>query len=315
MSYTTKIKEEISEIKNTKSEIIAELAGFIRNNATITDDTIALTTENKTTVERIQNFLNTIYEVKIEITTKDNMNFSKKELYALVIKDKVNIILQDIGLIDKDNNPLQTLPTYIIGANEEIRAYLRGVFLTCGSINDPKTSRYHMELFISTPEESILVQKLLNLFDLNAKILSRDKGFMIYIKEAEKISDFIKILGANKAVMYYEDVRIYRDQKNKTNRLNNCEQANIDRIVATATDQLEQIKIIEETSSVELLDEKAQETLEYRKKYPEASLKELAEIISFETGKTLSKSGLNHRLRKIKELAEQLKKNNKTKED
>ena len=315
MSYTTKIKEEISEIKNTKSEIIAELAGFIRNNATITDDTIVLTTENKTTVERIQNFLNTIYEVKIEITTKDNMNFSKKELYALVIKDKVNIILQDIGLIDKDNNPLQTLPTYIIGANEEIRAYLRGVFLTCGSINDPKTSRYHMELFISTPEESILVQKLLNLFDLNAKILSRDKGFMIYIKQAEKISDFIKILGANKAVMYYEDVRIYRDQKNKTNRLNNCEQANIDRIVATATDQLEQIKIIEETSSVELLDEKAQETLEYRKKYPEASLKELAEIISFETGKTLSKSGLNHRLRKIKELAEQLKKNNKTKED
>ena len=315
MSYTTKIKEEISEITNTKSEIIAELAGFIRNNATITDDTIVLTTENKTTVERLQNFLNTIYEVKIEITTKDNMNFSKKELYALVIKDKVNIILQDIGLIDKDNNPLQTLPTYIIGANEEIRAYLRGVFLTCGSINDPKTSRYHMELFISTPEESILVQKLLNLFDLNAKILSRDKGFMIYIKEAEKISDFIKILGANKAVMYYEDVRIYRDQKNKTNRLNNCEQANIDRIVATATDQLEQIKIIEETSSVELLDEKAQETLEYRKKYPEASLKELAEIISFETGKTLSKSGLNHRLRKIKELAEQLKKNNKTKED
>ena len=102
---------------------------------------------------------------------------------------------------------------------KEIRAYLRGVFLTCGSINDPKTSRYHMELFISTPEESILVQKLLNLFDLNAKILSRDKGFMIYIKEAEKISDFIKILGANKAVMYFEDVRIYREQKNKTNRL------------------------------------------------------------------------------------------------
>ena len=138
---------------------------------------------------------------------------------------------------------------------------------------------------------------------------------MVYIKEAEKISDFIKILGANKAVMYFEDVRIYREQKNKTNRLNNCEQANIDRVVATATEQLEQIKIIEDTSSVELLDEKAQETLEYRKKYPEASLKELAEIISFETGKTLSKSGLNHRLRKIKELAEQLKKNNKIKED
>lgn len=310
MSYTTKIKEEISEISNTKSEIIAELAGFIRNNATITTDSITLTTENKTTVERIKGFLKSVYEVDTEITTRDNMNFSKKELYALVIDNKVNLILQDIGYIDKDNNRLETLPTYIIGANEEIRAYLRGVFLTCGSINDPKTSRYHMELFISTPEESILVQKLLNLFDLNAKILNRDKGYMIYIKEAEKISDFIKILGANKAVMYYEDVRIYRDQKNKTNRLNNCEQANIDRIVATATEQLEQIKIIEDTASVDLLDDKARETLEYRKKYPEASLKELAEIISFETGKNLSKSGLNHRLRKIKELAEQLQKNN-----
>lgn len=310
MSYTTKIKEEISEIFNTKSEIIAELAGFIRNNATITTDSITLTTENKTTVERIKGFLKSVYEVDTEITTRDNMNFSKKELYALVIDNKVNLILQDIGYIDKDNNRLETLPTYIIGANEEIRAYLRGVFLTCGSINDPKTSRYHMELFISTPEESILVQKLLNLFDLNAKILNRDKGYMIYIKEAEKISDFIKILGANKAVMYYEDVRIYRDQKNKTNRLNNCEQANIDRVVATATEQLEQIKIIEDTASVDLLDDKARETLEYRKKYPEASLKELAEIITFETGKNLSKSGLNHRLRKIKELAEHLQKNN-----
>ena len=114
--------------------------------------------------------------------------------------------------------------------------------------------------------------------------------------------------------MYFEDVRIYREQKNKTNRLNNCEQANIDRVVATATEQLEQIQIIEETASVDLLDDKAKETLEYRKKYPEASLKELAEIISFETGKPLSKSGLNHRLRKIKELAEQLKKHQEKKD-
>ena len=315
MSYTTKIKEEISSINNTESEIIAELAGFIRNNAIFIEDTITLTTENKKTIERVQNFLKTIYEINIDITTKDNNNFSKKELYALVVDQKVNKILQDIGLIDKDNNKLDTVPTYIVGANEEIRAYLRGVFLTCGSINDPKTSRYHMELFISTPEESIFVQKLLNLFDLNAKILGRDKGYMIYIKEAEKISDFIRILGANNAVLYYEDVRVYRDKKNQTNRLNNCEQANIDRIVATATEQLEQIKIIEETASIDLLDDKTRETLEYRKKYPEASLKELAEIISFETNKKLSKSGLNHRLRKIKDLAEQLEKHRQKEKD
>ena len=311
MSYTTRIKEEITEIKNTKSEIIAELAGFIRNNGTITNDSIVLTTENKKTVERIKNFLKTEYEVDIKIDTKDNANFSKKELVVMCIDTKVEMILKDIGFLDKDGNHLLTPPTYIVGANEEIRAYLRGVFLCCGSINDPKTSRYHMELLISTPEEAVFVQKLLNIFDLNAKILNRDKGYMIYLKEAEKISDYIKILGANNAVMYFENVRIYREQKNKTNRLNNCEQANIDRAVATATNQLEQIQIIEETSSIDLLDEKTRETLEYRKKYPEASLKELSEIISLETNKPITKSGLNHRLRKIKELADRLAKQDK----
>lgn len=308
MSYTTNIKEEIASINTTKSETIAELAGFIRNNGTIINDTITLTTENKKTVERIKDFLKTEYEVELKIETKDNTNFSKKELSIMSIDTKVDSILQDIGYYDKDKNYLPTPPTYIVGANEEIRAYLRGVFLCCGSINDPKTSRYHMELLISTPEESVFVQKLLNIFDLNAKILNRDKGYMIYLKEAEKISDYIKILGANNAVMYFEDVRIYREQKNKTNRLNNCEQANIDRIVVTANSQLEQIRIIEETSSLDLLDDKTRETLEYRKKYPEASIKELSEIISLETNKPITKSGLNHRLRKIKELADRLAK-------
>lgn len=311
MSYTTKIKEEIASIENTKSEMIAELAGFIRNNGTLTNDYIVLTTENKKTVERIKTFIKTVYNTDVKIDTKDNINFSKKELIVMNLTTNVDIIIKDLGYIDEKGNFLSVPPTYIVGANEEIRAYLRGVFLCCGSINDPKTSRYHMELLISTPDEAVFVQKLLNIFDLNAKILNRDKGYMIYLKEAEKISDYIKILGANNAVMYFENVRIYREQKNKTNRLNNCEQANIDKVVATAASQLEQIRIIEETSSIDLLDDKTRETLEYRKKYPEASFKELSEIISLETGKTITKSGLNHRLRKIKELAERLEKQNK----
>ncbi len=311
MSYTTKIKEEIASIENTKSEMIAELAGFIRNNGTLTKDAIILTTENKQTVERIKKFIKNVYNTDLQIEKKDNTNFSKKELVVMKIKNNVETIVKDLGCIDEEGNFLSVPPTYIVGANEEIRAYLRGVFLCCGSINDPKTSRYHMELLISTPDEAVFVQKLLNIFDLNAKILNRDKGYMIYLKEAEKISDYIKILGANNAVMYFENVRIYREQKNKTNRLNNCEQANIDKVISTATTQLEQIKIIEDTSSVELLDDKTRETLEYRKKYPEASFKELSEIISLETGKPITKSGLNHRLRKIKELAERLAKQEK----
>ena len=210
----------------------------------------------------------------------------------------------------EDNEFIKVPPTYIVGGNEEIRAYLRGVFFSSGSVNDPKKSRYHMELLISNPDEAVFIQKMLNIFDLNAKILNREKGYMIYIKEAEKISDYLKILGATKAVLYYENVRVYRDQKNKTNRLNNCEQANMDRIFETANQQLEQIRVIEENDGAMLLDDKTKEALDYRKKYPEASLKELAEIISLETGKSITKSGLNHRMRKIKDLATRLKKGN-----
>lgn len=310
MSFTVTIKEEIVKQKSTESELIAELSGYIRNNGIISKDKITMTTENNFIVERVTNSIKDIFDVNTKVDTIENLNFSKNALYQITIKDDLVNILKTLG-IKENNKYLDTVPNYIVGANEEIRGYLRGVFLSSGSINDPKKSRYHMELLINKPEESVFVQKLLNIFDLNAKILNRDKGYMIYIKEAEKISDFLKILGANKAVMYYEDVRVYRDKKNKTNRLNNCEQANMDKIIENATSQLEDIDVIEKNDGVVLLDDKVKEALEYRKKYPETSLKELAEIISLETNKSITKSGLNHRLKKLKDLADNFRKMNK----
>ena len=309
MSFTVTIKEEIVKQESTESELIAELSGYIRNNSIISKNKITMTTENNFIVERVTNTIKDIFDITPEVKEIGNLNFSKNTLYEITIKDELNKLLKTLG-IKEDNKYLDTVPEYIVGANEEIRGYLRGVFLGSGSINDPKKSRYHMELLITEPEESVFVQKLLNIFDLNAKILNREKGYMIYIKEAEKISDFLKILGANKAVMYYEDVRVYRDKKNKTNRLNNCEQANMDKIIENATSQLEDIEIIEENDGLVLLDDKVKEALEYRKKYPETSLKELAEIISLETNKPITKSGLNHRLKKLKDLADKFRKMN-----
>lgn len=315
MSYTIKIKEEISNLDVTKSEMIAELSGFIRNNGVLHNNVLHLTTENEFTVERLKKFFQNLYEIDVEVEVKDNLNFSKKNLYQISISQKTSLILQDLAYLDNNGTYIETPPTYIVGANEELRAYLRGVFLCTGSINDPKTSRYHMELLISKPNEAVFVQKLLNIFDLNAKILNREKGYMIYIKEAEKISDYIRILGASQAVLYFENARIYREKKNQTNRLNNCEQANMDKIFATAQQQLEQIALIEETGSIELLDDRTKIALEFRKKYPESSLKELSEIISVETGKPITKSGLNHRYRKIRDLAIQLEKLESKKSD
>lgn len=309
-SYTTRIKNEISALNEEKSEAIAELSAYVRNNGNIDNDTLYLTTENPVIKDKIISIFNNIYELNIGVKVKDSLNFSKNDLFLLEIKDNLDFILKDLGYYDENKNILDTPPEYIVGGNEEIRSYLRGVFLCQGSINDPKTSRYHMELLIDKPEEAVFVQKLINIFDLNAKILNRDKGYMIYIKEAEKISDFIKILGAVKAVLYFEDVRIYHDKKNRTNRLNNCEQANTDKVVEAATFQLRNIELLEENLATELLDDKTKEALEYRKKYPEASLKELSEIITMETNNKITKSGLNHRFRKINELANKLKKPN-----
>ena len=308
MSYTTDIKEEISKNIASKSEMIAELSGYIRNNGHQTQNGFQLTTENPLICERIEKQIEALYEVKIKKEIKDSLNFSKKDLLALTIEEKKDFILEDIGYQNKQGEYLEKPPQYITGANEEIRAYLRGVFLASGSINDPRTSRYHMELLIEESGEAVFVQKLLNLFELNVKILTRDKGYMLYIKEADKISDFLKIIKANNAVLYFENQRIYRNQKNQANRLNNCEQANMDKVVATATAQLDDIAIIEDNLGISLLDDKTQQALEYRKKYPEASLKELSEIISLETGTSITKSGLNHRFRKIKELATRFKK-------
>ena len=301
MSYTTKIKNEILNIEGSKTELIAELSGFVRNNGEIEENTLRLTTENKEIKDRLFEILNKLYETKVEIETKENLNFSKNKLYVIKVIENLAVILEDLGYLDKNKNYSSAPPSYIIG-------YLRGVFLCQGSINDPKTSRYHMELLISRPEEAVFVQKLLNIFDLNAKILTRDKGYMIYMKEAEKISDYLKILGASNAVMYFENIRIYRDKKNQTNRLNNCEQANINKVVDAASSQLKQIEKIKEHMALELLDDKTREAVDYRLKYPEASLKELSEIISLETGKKITKSGLNHRFRKVKELSDKFEK-------
>ncbi len=311
MSYTVDIKNEIalSEDKYTNIEIIAELSGFIRNNATIKKNNILLTTENKNIADRIVLFIKRIYDIQGSIKVIKNLNFSKKPLYQVEIDDNDYNILTGIGFYDSNHKYLENPSSYILDDMETIRSYLRGVFLCTGSINDPKTSRYHLELLINKPKEAVFVQKLLNNYDLNAKILNRDKGYMIYIKEADKISDFIKILGANQAVLYYENIRVYRDEKNMTNRLNNCEQANLDKTIATATKQMKDIQILEYTRSLSLLDDKCLQVVEYRKKYPETSLKDLADIISRETKKPLTKSGLNHRLRKITTLAERIRKN------
>lgn len=294
MSFTSAVKNEVSKLEINNIEKIAELNAILANNAILEDNIIKITTENASVSRRIFNLIKDLYHVIPNIIVRRSLNFNKKYLYILHIKNK-NIDISN--KIPED---------YIIDDDESVRAYLRGVFLMSGSINDPKTSRYHLEFLVNDEKYAYFINDLLNKYNLNSKVLKRETKYMIYIKEAEKISDFLRIINAYNAVMYYEDIRIYRDHKNMTNRLNNCEQANVDKVIETASKQIKDIELINQVG-LDLLDEKEQIVALYRLKYKDVSLLELSEIISMETGKKITKSGIYHRFKKISELADKLK--------
>ena len=306
MSFTSTIKDEVTRIECNKPEYLSELSSIIRNNAIIEED-IIITVENNAVARRIFKLLKSIYEVIPIITVRRKYHFNNKLSYILKIKNKKDLILEDLSIVI--NNKYLNIPKdYLINDEECLRAYLRGLFIASGSINDPKTSRYHLEFIVDNGEYANFISTQLNKFHLNSKVIKREKNYMIYIKEAEKISDFLRIINAYNGVMYFEDIRIYRDHKNMTNRLNNCEQANIDKIIETATKQLLDIEKIKKNDMLDVIDEKLKEVIIYREKYPESSLQELSEIMSNELKYPITKSGLNHRFRKIKEIANNLKK-------
>ena len=307
MSFTTTVKNELTNLNFSNTETIAELSGFVRSNYALSNNHLELSSENAKVAKRIYLLLKKTYGIDSVIEQKKIANFSKKKIFIINIDKKVEEILTDLSVTDLNLNFIENPKEYIADSIEDKKAYLRGTFLSRGSINDPKTSQYHLEFGFDNKYEAVYVQRLLNEFDMNSKIITRDTKYMVYIKEAEKISDFLKIINAFQAVLYYENIRIYKEQKNNTNRLNNCEQANIDRIIETCTKELKDIELIEEKMGLDLLDDKIKEACLYRKKYPEASLNELSSIISLETNTNITKSGLNHRFRKIREIANRLK--------
>ena len=300
MSFTSNIKNEISSIEYGESEKMAELSAILNSGVKIYEDKFEIYTENISVARRIYLLIKEIYHVEIDMDTGYN-SLRGNKLVLLSVHDKIDLILSDL-CIQKNNERIYVPDNYLVDEEHDKQAYLRGVFMMCGSINDPKTSRYHLEFVISNEDTANYVNNLLNEFYFNSKVIKRDKNYMVYIKESEKISDFIKLLNARTSLFYYEDIRIYRDHKNMTNRLNNCEQANVDKMIQASSEQLELIRKLRETRDFDLLEQGIKDICIYKEKYPESSMAELAEIISTETERPITKSGINHRFRKIKEM-------------
>lgn len=310
MTFSSKIKKEVSTTECSRAEYLSELSGIIRTSAEIKIYNIKIQTENKFVANRIFGLFKILYDLNLNITLRKNYNFKKNEIYVLELKKDTLKVLRDLGIIN-DKNELLRIPSESMLSDEELkRAYLRGVFLVSGSLNDPKTSRYHLEFLINDTSYANFLNDLLKESNLNSKILHRKKGYMIYIKEAEKISDFLRLIRAYNGVMYYEEIRVYREKVNMTNRLNNCEQANVEKTIDTSNKLIKEIEYIKEKGVYDLLDDKVKESAEYRVKYPESSLLELSKIMTLETGSNISKSCLNHRFRKIKEFSEKIRSQN-----
>jgi DNA-binding protein WhiA len=309
MSFTTDIKNEISNIDYSKPELIAELSAIFNIGATIDKNKASIQIENLGMARRIYKLIKNMYNIEINMQKVSTRALRKKSAIILSLEENHIKVLKDLSVINEEEKRMYIPRAFICDEDEEKEAYIRGSFIICGSINDPKTSRYHAEFMINNKKTAEYLNRILNELNYNSKVIKRDKNCMVYIKEAEKISDLLRMLDATNALFYYEDIRIYRDHKNMTNRLNNTEQANIDKIIRTSNNQIELIKNLKEKKDFELLDEKIKEICIYREKYPDTSMDELANIISVETGNLITKSGVNHRFRKIKEMVEKYESN------
>lgn len=302
MTFTTRVKEEMSKLTYNRLEASCELSAFLRFDAVIKKDVISITIENASVARRIYTLTKELFNINLKIIVRNQKRFRIKQIYILEIKEKISDILETLNIY-KDGK--KTLPEdYFLETEEEKISFIRGMFLASGSLNDPATGGYHLEFTVSTKKEALYISKLLKNFYIVAKVLKRNNHYMVYIKSAEMISDLIRIFGATNSLFYFEDIRIYRDHKNMVNRLNNCELANAEKTIKTGIKQLETINYLEENDLIDLLDERIRKVIEYRKKYPETSYSELAEIISLETGKQIGKSGINHYFIKMNKLME-----------
>lgn len=307
MSFASDMKNELTKIEVDVPNGRAELSAIIRMNGALSLSNqqfiINVQTENATTARRIYSLIKKVFDVDVEILVRKKMKLKKNNIYICRIKMRAREILDDLGIL-KDGVFTHDIDPAMIQDDEMKRSYLRGAFLAGGSVNNPETSSYHLEIFSLYENHSEGLTKVMNEYELNAKHIERKKGSITYLKEAERISDFLSLIGGYQALLKFEDVRIVRDMRNSVNRLVNCETANLNKTVSAAMRQVESIQLIDEEIGIDNLPDRLREIAKLRVEHQEISLKELGEMMS--TGK-ISKSGVNHRLRKLNELADKIR--------
>ncbi|MEH7450979.1 DNA-binding protein WhiA [Gottfriedia acidiceleris] len=308
MSFASETKKELTTIQIKDCCSKSELSSLIRMNGSLSianrQFIVDVVTENAAIARRIYVLIKRVYDVDVELLVRKKMRLKKNNVYIVRIKEEAKHILNNLYITGEGFTFTNEIAKELIAKKCCKRSYLRGAFLAGGSVNNPETSSYHLEIFSLYKEHTEEICRLMNEFGLNAKTLERRKGYITYLKEAEKITEFLNVVGAHSALLRFEDIRIVRDMRNSVNRLVNCETANLNKTISAAFRQIENIRYIQSSVGLDILPPKLREIAELRVAYEDVTLKELGEMVS---SGAISKSGINHRLRKIDEIADKLR--------
>ena len=313
MSFSSEVKEELSRhLPSARHCQIAETAAILSvcGQVSISEDDrfrIVVHTENISVARKYFTLLKKTFKIEAVTRIRKNAYLKKSTVYLVEVnshEDAVRI-LQATKFMTVDleiAEDLSTMNRLIIQKECCKRAFLRGTFLAAGSISDPEKS-YHLEIVCTTEERALQVQNILRELELDARIVNRKKNQVVYLKEGSQIVELLGLIGASISLMNLENIRILKEISNNVNRKVNCETANIGKTVSAAVKQVEDIRYIETHMGFSQLSEGLEEIAVLRLQYQDATLKELGEMLNPPVGK----SGVNHRLRKLSRIADELR--------
>lgn len=313
MSFSSKVKEELAgHISNAQHCRISEIAAIISMCGSVAIDvnekySVKVRTETEATARKYKNLLWKTFHIDVDIVVRSNAYSKNQQTYTINVKDHEEAmrVLQATKLIDDQGEVGENLSiknNVVIMKDCCKRAFIRGAFMAAGSVSDPNKS-YHFEIKCNNNKKSEQLINLLYNFNIDAKMVARKGNFVVYIKEGEGIVDVLNVMEAPIALMEMENIRILKGMSNYYNRQVNCETANIKKTVTTAYRQIEDINFIIEHRGIRYLPDKLQDIATVRVENPDASLQELGQMLD----PPLGKSGVNHRLRKICQIADELR--------
>ena len=316
MSFSSRVKEELSYQTGSAMHCrIAEIAAILSMCGQIFQEedgkvSIKIQTENLAVARKYFTLLKKTYKIDVDICIRNHIHTGKSRTYILDVADDyaARKILSSVKFMNGDGEIEEDYAIVHLMILRKAcckRAFLRGAFLCAGSISEPEKT-YHFEIVCMTPERAQQICDMMKTFNIDGKCITRKKYHVVYIKEASQIVDMLNVMEAHVSLMELENIRILKEMRNSVNRRVNCETANISKTVSAAVKQIEDITYIRDTVGFSELTDGLKEIAELRLQYPEASLVELGKLLSTPVGK----SGVNHRLRKLSVLADELRSGN-----